>query len=78
MPLRFCVGAVSEREERNHAQQKGGHQKSRVDTKTLFVGLLMPYRQYDSTDGSGNQGCQTSMAQMMAKIVLNATPNAMG
>ena len=41
MPLLYCVGAVSEREERNHAQQKCGLQESRIDTKTLFLGLLM-------------------------------------
>ena len=75
MPLLFCVGAVSEREERNHAQQKCELQESRIDTKTLFLGVLMLIA---STDGSDNQGCQTSMAQIMANIALNATPNTMG
>ena len=46
--------------------------------KNVICRFAYADRQYDSTDGSENQGCQTSMAQMMAKIVLNAVPNTVG
>ena len=41
MPLVSCDGAMSEREERVHVQRKGDYPESRMDTNTLFVGLLV-------------------------------------
>ncbi len=46
--------------------------------KNVIFRFAYADRQYDSADGSDKQGCQTSMAQIMANIALNATPNTMG